>query len=289
MSMKTSRRDFFRQSAILGASAAFGSSEAFAAQRSAHESGPYPAKGMAGYSRTEPLRPIAFQRRALGVKDVAIRIHYCGVCHSDIHTIHGDWGDVQYPLVVGHELSGKVMAVGSSVGKFNVGDRVAVGTMVDSCRHCAECLRGSENYCENGNTQVYGSKDRDGSITQGGYSTFIVVDEDFVLRVPQAIDLAEVAPLLCSGITTYSPLRHWSVGPGSRVAIIGLGGLGHVAVQFAAKMGADVTVVTTSPDKEADARRFGAKKYSSIVKKQNFQITGERSILCLIRSRINMA
>jgi uncharacterized zinc-type alcohol dehydrogenase-like protein len=215
---------------------------------------------MAGYSRVEPLRPIAFQRRPLGPKDVAIRIHYCGVCHSDIHTIHGDWGDVQYPLVVGHELSGKVMAVGSSVGKFNVGDRVAVGTMVDSCRHCAECLRGSENYCENGNTQVYGSKDRDGSITQGGYSTFIVVDEDFVLRVPQAIDLAEVAPLLCSGITTYSPLRHWSVGPDSKVAIVGLGGLGHVAVQFAAKMGADVTVVTTSADKEADARRFGAKE-----------------------------
>jgi uncharacterized zinc-type alcohol dehydrogenase-like protein len=214
---------------------------------------------MAGFSETGPLQPLRFQRRALGPKDVAIKILYCGVCHSDIHTIHGDWGKIQYPLVVGHELAGEVMAVGPSVSKFNVGSRVGVGTMVDSCRHCPECLRGSENYCEIGNTQTYGSKDRDGTITQGGYSTFVVVDEDFILNIPGSIDLAEAGPLLCAGITTYSPLRHWSVAPGKKVAVAGMGGLGHLAVQFAAKMGADVTVVTTSPDKEDDARRFGAK------------------------------
>src|SRR5438128_6386463 len=221
--------------------------------------GPYPTQGMAGYSETSPLELIKFQRRALGPKDVAIKIHYCGVCHSDIHTIHGDWGKIQYPQIVGHEIAGEVVAIGSSVSKFDVGSRVGVGTMVNSCRHCPECLRGAENYCENGNTQTYASKDRDGTITQAGYSKFIVVAEDFVLRIPDSIDLAETGPLLCAGITTYSPLRHWRVAAGKKVAIAGLGGLGHLAVQFATKMGADVTVVTTSPDKEKDARRFGAK------------------------------
>jgi len=255
-----SRRDFLRQSAVIGAGAVLAAPTNLFAQKSARVgSGPYPTEGMAGYSETGPLKPLKFQRRALGPKDVAIKIHYCGVCHSDIHTIHGDWGTVQYPLIVGHELAGEVVAVGSSVSKFNVGARVGVGTMVDSCRHCPECIRGAENYCENGNTQTYGSKDRDGSITQGGYSTFVVVDEDFVLSIPASIDLAEAGPLLCAGITTYSPLRHWSVAPGKKVAIAGLGGLGHLAVQFANKMGADVTVITTSPEKEEDARRFGAK------------------------------
>jgi len=221
--------------------------------------GPYPTEGMAGYAETSPLKLMKFQRRALGPKDVAIKIHYCGVCHSDIHRIHGDWGKIQYPQIVGHEIAGEVVAIGSSVTRFDVGSRVGVGTMVDSCRHCPECLRGAENYCENGNTQTYGSKDRDGSITQGGYSKFVVVAEDFVLSIPDSIDLAEAGPLLCAGITTYSPLRHWSVAPGKKVAIAGLGGLGLLAVQFATKMGADVTVVTTSPDKEKDARRFGAK------------------------------
>jgi len=213
---------------------------------------------MAGYSATRPLQRFKFQRRALGPKDVAIRVDYCGVCHSDIHTIRSDWGKIQYPLVVGHELAGRVVAIGASVSKFEIGSRVGVGTMVDSCRRCAECAHGLENYCENGNMQTYGSKDRDGSITQDGYSKFIVADEDFVLTVPASIDLAEAGPLLCAGITTYSPLRHWGVAPGKKVAIAGLGGLGHLAVQFAAKMGADVTVVTTSPEKEQDARRFGA-------------------------------
>jgi uncharacterized zinc-type alcohol dehydrogenase-like protein len=222
--------------------------------------GPYPTEGMAGYSATGPLKLMKFQRRALGPKDVAIEIRYAGVCHSDIHTIHGDWGPITYPQIVGHEIAGEVVAVGSSVSKFNLGARVGVGTMVDSCRHCAECVRGAENYCENGNTQTYASKDRDGTITQGGYSKFIVVDEDFVLKIPTAIDLADAGPLLCAGITTYSPLRHWSVAPGQRVAVLGLGGLGHIAVQLATAMGADVTVITTSPDKTKDAKRFGAKE-----------------------------
>jgi len=255
-----SGRDFLCQSAFAGAGAVLaGSSNLFAEKSSGYGNGPYPTEGMAGYSETSPLKAIKFQRRVLGPKDVAIRIHYCGVCHSDIHTIHGDWGTIQYPQIVGHEIAGEVVAVGSSVSKFDVGSRVGVGTMVDSCRHCPECLRGSENYCENGNTQVYGSKDCDGSITQGGYSKFVVVDQDFVLSIPDSIHLSEAGPLLCAGITTYSPLRHWSVAPGKKVAIAGLGGLGHLAVQFATKMGADVTVVTTSPEKEQDAHRFGAK------------------------------
>lgn len=220
--------------------------------------GPYPAEGMAAYSATGPLKPMRFQRRALGPKDVAINLHYCGVCHSDIHTIHGDWGPVQYPQIVGHELAGVVVAVGTGVSKLAVGARVGVGCIVDSCRECVECKAGNENYCLKGNTQTYASKDRDGTITQGGYSTFVVVDEDFVIRIPEVIDLAHAGPLLCAGITVYSPLRRWGVAPGQKVAIIGMGGLGHMAVQLAKAMGAEVTVFTTSPEKTADARRFGA-------------------------------
>jgi uncharacterized zinc-type alcohol dehydrogenase-like protein len=221
--------------------------------------GQYPVEGMAAYSPTGPHKLMKFQRRALGPKDVAIKIHYCGVCHSDIHTIRGDWGKIQYPQIAGHELAGEVVAVGSSVSKFNVGARVGVGTMVNSCRICTECQAGHENYCLNGNTQTYGSKDRDGTITQGGYSTFVVVDEDFVINIPDAIDLAEAGPLLCAGITVYSPLRRWGVSPGKKVAIVGMGGLGHLAVKLATALGAEVTVFTTSPDKIADAKRFGAR------------------------------
>jgi uncharacterized zinc-type alcohol dehydrogenase-like protein len=170
--------------------------------------GPFPTKGMAAYSPEGPLRLMDFERRALGPKDVAIKLHYCGVCHSDIHVIHEDWGKVQFPQIVGHELAGEVVNVGSSVSKFVVGARVGVGTMVNSCRHCSECQSGHENYCLNGNTQTYGSKDRDGSITQGGYSTFVVVDEDFVINIPATMDLASAGPLLCAGVTVYSPLRH---------------------------------------------------------------------------------
>ena len=221
--------------------------------------GPYPVEGMAAYSPAGPHKLMKFQRRALGPKDVAIKIHYCGVCHSDIHTIRGDWGKVQYPQIVGHELAGEVVAVGSSVSKFNVAARVGVGTMVNSCRICTECQAGHENYCLNGNSQTYGSKDRDGTITHGGYSTFVVVDEDFVISIPDAIDLAEAGPLLCAGITVYSPLRRWGVSPGKKVAIVGMGGLGHLAVKLATALGAGVTVFTTSPDKIGDAQRFGAK------------------------------
>jgi uncharacterized zinc-type alcohol dehydrogenase-like protein len=220
--------------------------------------GPFPTKGMAAYSPEGPLRIMDFERRALGPKDVAIKLHYCGVCHSDIHTIHEDWGKVQFPQIVGHELAGEVVGVGSSVSKFVAGARVGVGTMVNSCRHCSECQSGHENYCLNGNTQTYASKDRDGSITQGGYSTFVVVDEDFVINIPPTMDLAVAGPLLCAGITVYSPLRHWGVTTGMKVAILGMGGLGHIAVKLAKALGAEVTVFTTSPDKVADAKRFGA-------------------------------
>jgi uncharacterized zinc-type alcohol dehydrogenase-like protein len=211
--------------------------------------GPFPTKGMAAYSPEGPLKIMDFGRRNLGPKDVAIKLHYCGVCHSDIHTIHEDWGKVQFPQIVGHELAGEVIAVGSSVSKFKVGTRVGVGCMVNSCRHCSECEAGHENYCLNGNIQTYGSKDRDGSITQGGYSTFAVVDEDFVINIPDAITLEEAGPLMCAGITVYSPLRHWGVTTGMKVAIFGMGGLGHMAVKLAKALGAEVTVFTTSPDK----------------------------------------
>ena len=219
----------------------------------------YPTEGMAADAPTGPHKRLTFQRRALGPKDVAIKIHYGAICHSDIHTIHEDWGPVTFPQIVGHEITGTVTEVGSSTSKFAVGARVGVGTMVNSCRVCTECQAGHENYCLNGNVQTYASRDRDGTITQGGYSTFIVVDEDFVIRVPDAVDLAAAAPLMCAGITVFSPLRHWGVTTGSKVAIIGMGGLGHLAVTLASALGAEVTVVTTSPDKERDARRFGAR------------------------------
>ncbi|MBB2148625.1 alcohol dehydrogenase catalytic domain-containing protein [Pedobacter sp. LMG 31462] len=220
--------------------------------------GPFPAKGMAAYSPEGPLRLMDFQRRAIGPKDVAIKLHYCGVCHSDIHTIRQDWGKITFPQIVGHEYTGVVTGVGSSVSKFKVGDRVGVGCIVNSCRHCAECEAGHENYCLNGNIQSYASVDRDGTITQGGYSTFAVIDEDFVINIPDSLDLADAGPLLCAGITVYSPLRHWGVTVGKKIAILGLGGLGHMAVKLAKALGAEVTVFTTSADKEADAKRFGA-------------------------------
>jgi alcohol dehydrogenase (NADP+) len=256
-----SRREFFRQSAVLGASAALTGDvgNALAAEPSRYGRGPYRTEGMAAYSATGPMRRMTFDRRALGPKDVAIKIRYCGVCHSDIHTIHGDWGPVQYPQIVGHELAGEVVAVGSSVRKFTTGTRAGVGTMVNSCRVCTECQAGHENYCLNGNIQAYGSKDRDGTITQGGYSKFVVVDEDFVIRIPEVIELAEAGPLLCAGITVYSPLRRWSVSASQKVAVVGMGGLGHLAVKLATALGAEVTVFTTSPEKTNDAKRFGAR------------------------------
>jgi uncharacterized zinc-type alcohol dehydrogenase-like protein len=215
----------------------------------------------AAASPTADILPATIERRDVGPDDVLIEIKYAGICHSDIHTVRGDWGAQTYPLTVGHEIAGVVAAVGSAVTKWTVGDRVGVGCMVNSCRECANCRAGLEQYCENGNVGTYGIVDRDGTVTQGGYSTHIVVDQDFVLRIPDAIDLAVAAPLLCAGITTYSPLRHWNAAPGRKVAVVGMGGLGHMAVKIAHALGAEVTVLSQTLSKEADGRAFGATRY----------------------------
>ncbi|HET6158319.1 MAG TPA: NAD(P)-dependent alcohol dehydrogenase [Dongiaceae bacterium] len=215
--------------------------------------------GYAARSAETPLAPFAFERRALRPNDVAMEIHFCGICHTDLHQSRNDWGWSQYPLVPGHEIVGRVIEVGSEVTRYQVGDAVAVGCMVDSCQHCDQCHKGEEQLCRNGMTQTYNSQDRiTGERTYGGYSKHLVVREEFVLRVPDGLDTSRAAPLLCAGITTYSPLRTWNVGPGSRVGVIGLGGLGHMAVKLAAGLGASVTVMSRSKDKEADARALGA-------------------------------
>ncbi|MGB3909141.1 MAG: NAD(P)-dependent alcohol dehydrogenase [Pseudolysinimonas sp.] len=215
----------------------------------------------AAASPTADILPTTIERRDVGPADVLIEIAYAGICHSDIHTVRGDWGAQTYPLTVGHEIAGVVSAVGSGVTKWAVGDRVGVGCMVNSCRECVNCRAGLEQYCENGNVGTYGIVDRDGTVTQGGYSTHIVVDQDFVLRIPEAIDLAVAAPLLCAGITTYSPLKHWNAAPGRKIAVVGMGGLGHMAVKIAHALGADVTVLSQTLSKEADGRAFGATRY----------------------------
>ena len=212
-------------------------------------------------SATEPLVPTTIERRDLGPHDVLIEIRYAGICHSDIHTVRGDWGAIQYPQVVGHEIVGVVAELGSEVTLHQLGDRVGVGCMVNSCRECENCLSGDENYCLNGNTGTYASRDTDGTITQGGYSTHVVVVEDFVLKVPESIPYEAAAPLLCAGITTYSPLAHWNAGPGTKVAVVGMGGLGHMAVQIAHAMGAEVTVLSQSLSKKDDGLRLGADHY----------------------------
>jgi len=218
-------------------------------------------KAYAAPSATEPLVPTTIQRRDVGSDDVLIAIRYAGICHSDIHTVRGEWGDIAYPQVVGHEIVGVVTEVGTDVTKFAIGDRVGVGCMVNSCRECVNCLAGQENYCLKGNTGTYTAVDRDGTITQGGYSTHIVVTQDFVLRVPESIPYEAAAPLLCAGITTYSPLAHWNAGPGTRVAVVGMGGLGHMAVKIAHAMGAEVTVLSQSLAKREDGLRLGADHY----------------------------
>ena len=216
-------------------------------------------KGYAAHSATDKLVPFEFKRRSVGADDVSIQILYSGICHSDIHVVRNEWKNSIYPVVPGHEIIGKVTAVGGNVKKFKVGDTVGVGCMVGSCKHCAGCDEGCEQYCENGMTLTYNSpeKETDG-VTYGGYSDSIVVNQEFVLRVPASLDIKAAAPLLCAGITTYSPLRHWKVGKNSRVGVVGLGGLGHMAVKLAHAMGANVTMITTSVKKEADARRLGA-------------------------------
>jgi len=206
-----------------------------------------------------PIAPMAIERRILRANDVDIAIRYCGVCHSDLHQARNDWGNTQYPVVPGHEIVGIVRSVGDGVTKFRAGDRVAVGCLVDSCLACDQCEDHQEQYCEKFPTGTYNSRDRiDGSPTFGGYSASIVVREEFVLRVPDALDLARAAPLLCAGITSFSPLRHWKVGPGTKVGVVGLGGLGHMGVKLAAGLGAEVTMITSSPGKAEDALVLGA-------------------------------
>ncbi len=215
--------------------------------------------GYAAQTATAKLAPFEFQRRVKRNNDVEIEILYCGVCHSDLHQARDDWGFSTYPLVPGHEIVGKVISVGADVTKFKIGDTVGVGCMVDSCQTCAPCEQGLEQYCEEGNTQTYNGIDRhDHTPTFGGYSERIVVSDKFVLKVPEKLDLKAVAPLLCAGITTWSPLKHWKISKDSKVAVIGLGGLGHMGLKLANALGAHVTLFSRSPGKEDDARRLGA-------------------------------
>lgn len=219
-------------------------------------------KAYAAQSATTPLAPWSLDRREPTPHDVQIDILYCGVCHSDLHTVRGEWGSTVYPAVPGHEIVGHVTKVGDHVQKFKVGDLAAVGCLVDSCRECANCKEGLEQYCLNGATDTYNAKDKhSGGVTYGGYSKQIVVDEDFVLTIKDDQPLEAIAPLLCAGITTYSPLRHWKVGEGQRVGILGLGGLGHMGVKLAASFGAEVTMLSHSPSKEADAKKLGAHNF----------------------------
>ena len=215
--------------------------------------------GYAAQTADAPLKPISFERRDPGPSDVQIEIMYCGVCHSDLHQARNEWQNTLYPCVPGHEIVGKVTKVGNAVTKFKVGDLAGVGCLVDSCRDCPSCAEGLENYCEKGQTFTYNSEDKvSGGLTFGGYTAAVVVDEAYTLHIPANLDPAHVAPLLCAGITTYSPLRHWKVGPGQKVGIVGLGGLGHIGVKLAHAMGAHTVMFTTSPDKVADAKALGA-------------------------------
>jgi uncharacterized zinc-type alcohol dehydrogenase-like protein len=224
--------------------------------------GELPMSTTYAYAATDasaPLAPFEIQRRELRAHDVQMEVLFCGVCHSDLHQARNEWKNTMYPVVPGHEIVGRVTAVGPDVTKYKAGDLVGVGCLVDSCRTCASCAEGLEQYCENGFVGTYNGVDRvDGQVTYGGYSTQLVVDEEFTLRVPQNLDPAGVAPLLCAGITTYSPLRTWGAGPGKKVGIVGLGGLGHMGVKLARAMGAHVVLFTTSPSKIEDAKRLGA-------------------------------
>lgn len=219
-------------------------------------------KGYAAQDANSPLAPFSFERRSPGPHDIHFDILYCGVCHSDLHQIRNEWGNSIFPMVPGHEIVGRVISTGDQVRKYKIGDIVAVGCLVDSCRECENCKQGVEQYCLNGPVGTYNSYERDGkTVTYGGYSRQMVVHEDFALRVPSNLAIEGVAPLLCAGITTYSPLRHWKVGKGHKVGVLGLGGLGHMAVKFASAFGAEVTMLSTSSAKEADAKRLGAHKF----------------------------
>lgn len=229
------------------------------------------ANARATFGPEGPFKLTTIERRDLEPHDVLIEIKYAGICHSDIHTARGDWGPVNYPLVLGHEIAGIVAQVGPEVTKFAVGDRVGVGCMVDSCGKCGNCHKGEEQYCLNGMTATYGAIDKYGQYTQGGYSTRIVATEEFVVRIPDGIELDAAAPLLCAGITTYSPLRRFGAAPGKKVAVVGLGGLGHMAVKLAHAMGAEVTVLSQTLKKKEDGLRLGADHYYATSDPQTFQ------------------
>ena len=228
-------------------------------------------KAFAAYDAETPLKPFDFERKDVGAHQIQIEILFSGVCHSDIHTARSEWGKANYPVVPGHEIVGRIIKVGSDVTAFKVGELAGVGCFVDSCRECKSCKEGEEQYCEKGMTGTYNSFERGTNIpTYGGYSTSITVDEKYALHIADNLDLAGVAPLLCAGITTFSPLRHLKVGKGHKVAVLGLGGLGHMAVKFAASFGAEVTMLSTSPSKEADAKKLGA---------HNFALTSDPEVM----------
>lgn len=230
------------------------------------------AKGIAALSATQPLRPFSFERREPKEHDVVIDIKFAGICHSDIHTVRSEWGEANYPVVPGHEIAGVVKSVGTKVTKYKVGDHVGVGCFVDSCRTCENCTNNLDNYCLEGFSATYNSTEQDGvTPTQGGYSNVIVVDENYVLKIPKSIPLDKAAPLLCAGITLYSPLVHWKAGPGKRVGIMGLGGLGHVGVKLARALGAHVTVLSHSEKKREDALKMGAHEFLSTHDKSVFR------------------
>ena len=234
-----------------------------------------PVKAYAAQTESSPIAPFSFDRREVKPNDVLIDIHFCGVCHSDIHQARNEWGGGSiYPMVPGHEIVGKISKVGSGVTKFKVGDLAGIGCFVDSCRECASCIEGLEQYCEKGMVGTYNSREKDGTPTYGGYSSHIVVDQKYTLHISNKLSLDAVAPLLCAGITTYSPIMHWKIGVGHKVGVLGLGGLGHMAVKFAASLGSEVTVLSTSKSKETDAKRLGA---------NHFALTTDESVLQSLR------
>lgn len=245
-----------------------------------------PCSGYAVHHSNDQFQPFSFERRAPKPKDVLIEIQYCGICHSDIHQARNEWNKSLYPMVPGHEIVGRVKEIGTEVGKFQVGDTVGVGCLVDACRQCGSCQEGLEQYCEKGLVATYNSHEKDSkTLTFGGYSDCIVVDEDFVLKISHQKDLAGVAPLLCAGVTTYSPLKYWQAGPGKKVGVIGLGGLGHMAVQLAHSMGAEVTLLTSSTNKAADAKRLGATHV--ILSKDSAQMAGCAESLDIIINTVS--
>lgn len=229
-----------------------------------------PTKGYAALTAKAALQPFSFDRREVGDRDVLITITHCGICHSDIHQARDEWGGSLFPMVPGHEIVGTVAKIGGAVKKWTVGDRVGVGCFVDSCRTCPACREGLEQYCDTGMVLTYSGRDKSGRTTQGGYSNQIVVDEQYILRIPSTLSPAGAAPLLCAGITTYSPLRHWGVGKYHKLAVIGLGGLGHIAVKIARALGTEVTVLSTSEGKRKDAERLGAADFAVTSDRQTF-------------------